>query len=148
MLTKSEVFTGVQQEIVQKESIIQKAFDDLNSAVSNDSKSTAGDKHETGRAMVHLEQEKLSNQLEQVKQLEETIAQINLNEKHTSIQFGSLVETNKGVFFFSVGLGKITVKKETVFCLSITTPLGKALLGKKVGEKVTFNGEIEVVGVW
>ncbi len=147
MLTKKEAFNALKLEIEQKEVRIQSAFDDLNSAVSDDSKSTAGDKHETGRAMVHLEQEKLSSQLVQVKSLKEALAQINIEEKHTKIQFGSLVTTNKGIFFFSIGLGKIKVNGEDVFCLTVTTPLGKVLFGKKVGERVMFNGEIEIVGI-
>ncbi|HIP32233.1 MAG TPA: hypothetical protein EYG86_05690 [Crocinitomicaceae bacterium] len=147
MLTKKEAFNALKLEIEQKEARIQSAFDDLNSAVTDDSKSTAGDKHETGRAMVHLEQEKLSSQLAQVKLLKEALAQINIEEKHTKIQFGSLVTTNKGVFFFSIGLGKIKVNGEDVFCLTVTTPLGKALFGKKVGDKVMFNSEVKIESI-
>jgi len=58
-----------------------------------------------------------------------------------------LVKTNKGLFFFSVGLGKIEVGNESVFCLTVTTPLGRVLEGKKVGDVVEFNGKIEVLGV-
>ena len=115
MLGKLAVYKVVQEEILSKSNTIQNAFDDLNSAVSDDSKSTAGDKHETGRAMVHLEQEKLSKQLLQLNQLKETLAKIIPEENHSSIQFGSLVNTSKGLFFFSIGLGKINFNKTTVF---------------------------------
>ena len=44
---------------------IQTQLGELKEANTNETKSTAGDKHETGRAMVHLEQEKLYSQLGQ-----------------------------------------------------------------------------------
>ncbi len=145
MLNKNTVFETVQREIKQKSFILETTFSDLNSAVKDDSKSTAGDKHETGRAMVHLEQEKLAQQLNSLNSYKETLAKINPSEKHHKIQFGSLVKTNKGYFFFSIGLGKIIVENQNVFCLNITTPLGNVLLNKKKGDKVEFNGTIEVL---
>ena len=147
MVNKQLVFKNVQLEIEQREKRIQSAFDDLNSAILNDSKSTAGDKHETGRAMIHLEQEKLSKQLNQTKLLKETLAQIEPKQKHSKIQFGSLVETNKGFFFLSVGLGKIKVGNDVVFCLTATTPLGEILLNKGEGAEITFNGLLKVLSV-
>jgi len=147
MLTKKTIFKAVQEEVLRKFIVLESAFSDLNSAVTDDSKSTAGDKHETGRAMVHLEQEKLSQQMTTLNELKETLSKINPEEKHQKIQFGSFVQTNKGNFFFSVGLGKILVGKDTVFCLSMTTPLGKVFAGKKKGNQVTFNGNIEILSV-
>ncbi len=147
MLTKQLVYLSLQKEVENKYHIIENSFSDLNSAVQNDSKSTAGDKHETGRAMMHLEQEKLSQQLNSINELKEALAKINPEDKHVTIQFGSLVQTNKGYFFFSIGLGKIQVKNESVFCLSITTPLGKLLAGKKKGDIMYLNGEIEILHV-
>ncbi len=147
MLTKEAAFQALKNVISQKYIVIESSFSDLNSAVKDDSKSTAGDKHETGRAMVHLEQEKLSQQLTMLNDLREALSKINPSEKHSKIQFGSFVQTNKGYFFFSVGLGKIQVGNDAVFCLSITTPLGKVLAGKKAGDISQFNGEIEILTV-
>jgi len=147
MLTKKIIYQAVQEEIVRKSTIIETAFSDLNSAVTDDSKSTAGDKHETGRAMVHLEQEKLSQQLTSLNDLKEAVSKINPDEQHKDIQFGSFVQTNKGFFFFSIGLGKISIGKENVFCLTVNTPLGKNLIGKKTGDIVQFNGQIEILRV-
>ena len=147
MLTKKIIYKAVQEEVLRKFIVLESAFSDLNSAVADDSKSSAGDKHETGRAMVHLEQEKLSQQMTALNELKETLSKINPEEEHQKIQFGSFVQTNKGNFFFSVGLGKILIGDETVFCLSMTTPLGKVFVNKKKGDQVTFNGQVEVLEV-
>ena len=142
MLDKATICNALGAELVERGKRIQRGFDDLNSAVSDDSKSTAGDKHETGRAMVHLEQEKLSQQLTKLNQLKEAFAKINPKENHNSIQFGSIAYTSNGIFFFSIGLGKLSVEGQDLFCLTLTSPLGQKMKNGKVGDKITMNEEV------
>lgn len=142
MLNKKAVFASVQKEIQQRIATIQAAFDDLNAAVTSDTKSSAGDKHETGIAMAQLEQEKLSQQLANALELRSTLAQINPEAMHTTVQFGSLVQTSNGAFFISVGIGNIGKGGEILFCISAATPMGKILLGKKQGDSIEFNGNL------
>ena len=133
-------FDAVRKELNERTARIQTAFDDLKNALNSESKSTAGDKHETGRAMAQLEQEKLSNQLTQVMNLKETLSKVDPTEYHKLVQYGSLVNTNNGTFFFSVGLGKIDINGYDVFCITATTPLGQLLIGKRKGDSVKMNG--------
>jgi len=140
MLDKSFVFETLQAEVNNRLASLEKALDSSRAEMVSESKSTAGDKHETGRAMAQLEQEKLGRQVLSARELQQGAAQINLDEKHTEIRFGSLVKTSNGCFFFSVGIGKLLVENESVFCLTMTSPLGNALKGKKQGESVVFNG--------
>ena len=63
MLDKEIVFNTVKKELEKRSNIIQATFDDLKDALYSSSKITVGDKHETSRAMIQLEQEKLSQQL-------------------------------------------------------------------------------------
>jgi hypothetical protein len=145
MLNKSTVFEALQSEVNKRVSDLEKALDSSRAEMVSESKSTAGDKHETGRAMAQLEQEKLGRQVLSARELQQAIAQIKVDEKHAEIQYGSLVKTSNGWFFFSVGIGKLMVDGESVFCLTMTSPLGNALRGKKVGETVTFNGRPVVI---
>jgi len=109
MLDKAHVYQALKKELETKISRLQIAFDDLLLALTSNTKSSAGDKHETGRAMAQLEQEKLSSQLGQLTLLKEALAKIEPDEKHESIQFGSLIKTGNGYFFLSIGLGKISL---------------------------------------
>lgn len=148
MLNKSEVFEALQAEVNKRVSHLEKALDNSRTEMVSESKSTAGDKHETGRAMAQLEQEKLGRQVLSARELQQAIGQIKLDQEHHEIQYGSLVKTSNGWFFFSVGIGKLIVEKESVFCLTVTSPLGNVLKGKKVGDSIQFNGrtfEIESV---
>lgn len=48
----------------EKISVIRQKLDELQESLKNETKSTAGDKHETARAFVHIEQENTGRQLE------------------------------------------------------------------------------------
>jgi hypothetical protein len=106
----------------------------------NETKSTAGDKYETGRAMVQFELEKSNVQLIKAIQLKSELSQINVHEKLNNAIFGSIVITNQGNYFISIGLGKIEVEKQFFFAISLASPLGKELNNKKVGDDISFMG--------
>lgn len=107
----------------------------------NETKSTAGDKYETGRAMVQFEIEKSNVQLSKAIQLKNELAQIDLNKKLNTVVFGSIVKTNLENYFISIGLGAISVQQETFYAISLASPIGKVLNRKKVGDKVDFLGK-------
>ena len=109
-------------------------------AKNSDSKSTAGDKHETGRAMVQIEIDKLKQQLHLQNQTLQTLRRIEPNQAQNQIGLGSLVQTKNALYFISAAVGKINFEKETVFCISLISPIGQLLLGKKEGDSFTFNG--------
>ena len=140
MLDKSRVLEALQIEVNSRVQALEKALDDSRSEMVSESKSTAGDKHEIGRAMAQLEQEKLGRQVLSARDLKVAIAQIKVDQNHTKIQFGSLVKASNGVFFFSVGIGKLDVANESIFCLTMTSPLGNFIKGKSAGDTIQFNG--------
>ncbi len=108
----------------------------------DDSKSSAGDKHETALAMAQLEQEKLTKQLNILLLQEASMKVIDPTLKHQKITIGSLVETNKGWYYFSISLGQLICQNNAFFALSLEAPLGQIMRGKVAGEQVTFNGMI------
>ena len=130
--------TVVLQRINELKAILHEAQE----AANNETKSSAGDKHETGRAMAQLETEKLTGQLTEALKLEQALTKIDPNIQHQQIGLGSLVTTNNGIFYLSVGLGKIELEGQTVFVISAVSPIGKLLLNKKEGCNLqpSFNG--------
>ncbi len=114
----------------------------------DDSKSSAGDKHETALAMAQLEQEKLTKQLNILLLQEASMKVIDPSLKHQKITIGSLVETDKGWYYFSISLGQLICQNNAFFALSLEAPLGQIMRGKVAGEQVMFNGMItEIIGV-
>ena len=114
-------------------------------AVQTESKSTAGDKHETGRAMIHLEQEKLHSQLAEAQQLLAEMEQIKPGKAFETIQKGALVQTDRTTFFVAVGLCKISAEGKDIFVISPQSPIGKQMLGKRSGESFNMNGTEYVI---
>ena len=110
-------------------------------ALQSETKSSAGDKHETGRAMLQLEMEKAGQQLAGISQMKLILAKINILKKSEVAHLGSVVETGFANYFLSISTGKIKVEDKIYFAISVSSPIGKLLLGKKVNEEFTFNGK-------
>ena len=130
-----------QQRVTDLELIIKEA----QHAANNETKSSAGDKHETGRAMAQLETEKLTKQLFEALNLSELLHKINPQKKHQLIRLGSLVTTNNGNFFISASLGKIELNETTYFAISSASPIGQLLIQKKEKDAFSFNNRRYVI---
>jgi len=113
---------------------------DLDEALKMESKSSAGDKYETGRAMINLEFDKLLLQLEQYKGLKKTLAFAGQNPNLGIIGLGSVVKTSAAHYFLSIPAGEILVENEKFYAIGINSPIAQALLGKKEKENFSFNG--------
>ena len=104
----------------------------------SDTKSSAGDKFETGREMMQREMDKLSalvdNTLHSLSKLDRLA---NLPQASV-ITEGSLVETDQETYYISIGYGKL----DAVYAISIESPLGLELKGKRVGDHVEMRGRI------
>jgi hypothetical protein len=128
-LIKKELLSILEQK---KESILNIQQSTVH---SNDVKSSAGDKHETGVAMAHLEQEKTGKQLQLVESMLSTVNKL-IPLTTLKVQPGHLIRTTAGWYFLSVGLGKIEVNEETIYCLSSQSPIGQLLLGKQANNQI------------
>jgi hypothetical protein len=125
--------------VQQKIDVLQKNLHDLTDSAGNETKRTAGDKHETALAMLQIEQENNSRQLKEALQQKSILEKIVPQLQTEMVVRGSLVHSNKGVFYISLGLGKVKVEDEIIFAVSPNAPLGKLLLMKKTGETFIFN---------
>ena len=147
-MDKQLVHQALETKVQMRIRDLQAALNDAMEATADDSKSTAGDKHETSRAMAHIEQEKLGFQHAEAKKLVEVLQRIDPSSSSPTIRLGSLVETSIGWFYLSVGLGQLTIDGQTVFCLTPLAPFGQVLIGKKVGDQLQWQGkEVEVIEI-
>lgn len=110
-------------------------------AFASDTKSSAGDKHETGRAMVQQELDKLEEQRAKLIALQQELARVPLERVFDRVAFGSLVGTDQGTYFVAIGLGRIEFDGVPCFAISLASPIGQALKDKHAGERVQFQGK-------
>lgn len=118
---------------------LKAALAELKEALASEDSNSAGDKHETGRSMIDLEQEQLSGQLKQSLDLKDSLERLAPRQKTEAVVAGSLVETSMGIFYIAVGLGKVTVDGQLCYVISTDSPIGQALLGHVPGETIGFN---------
>jgi len=140
MTVKQKVYNHCLQVINSKINALQEVLAGLKESGANETKSTAGDKHETALAMLQIEQANIREQLKEVQQQKAVLEKINPALSPPVIVNGSLIKTNRGYFFLSIALGKAVVDGITVTALSQQSPLGKQLLHLQTGQTVTVNG--------
>ena len=119
---------------------LQLILKETQQAANNETKSSAGDKHETGRAMAQLETEKLTAQLSEALNIKQNLTQINPTITSNMVVLGSVVYTNNGNFYIVASIGKVAVENQLFFAISPTSPIGKLLLTKKAKETFSLNG--------
>lgn len=132
---------------LQKIKALQKEQEDIMESLRQETKSTAGDKYETSRAMLHIEQGNIASQLAvllQQKAILESIA-TKSNSPTETVQLGSLVKTNKGYIFIAAALGKAMIDAQTIFAVSPESPLGKLLIGKPANEQVIIQKAVYII---
>lgn len=106
----------------------------------NDTKSSAGDKFETGRAMADIELANVERQLNQTLNQKQELNRLSPNADHNNAHYGSLVHTTAGLYFLAISMGPVKFDKQKVFCISLSSPIGEAIKGKKAGEDFSFRG--------
>lgn len=117
---------------------VKHQMQELVTHAANDSKSSAGDKHETGRAMMQQAQEQLGKQLQEAEMKRASLARIQTQTTTETIGEGSLVITNENVLLLAAPLGKIHIEEKDIFVISMQSPLAQALKGKKSGDTIIF----------
>ncbi|MDB5014682.1 MAG: transcription elongation factor [Daejeonella sp.] len=110
-------------------------------SANDDTKSSAGDKYETGRAMMQQEIDNNQLQLNEAKKLKAVLDQINPEKECDTVQIGSLVITNKCNFFISVSAGQLKVDGSIYFAVSSISPIGTRLMRLQIGSELNFNGK-------
>ena len=142
---KQKVYQHYFEMIESRVDSIQKILADLKDSAGNETKSTAGDKHEVGLAMLQIEQANTGKQLEDALSKKTFLERINLQIKTDVVLNGSLIKTNRGYLFLSTALGKAEIEGEKIIALSAQSPLGQNLMGLKAGETAEINGTKYVI---
>lgn len=136
---KEKIYSFCKSLIDTKIAELQLALNAATEAANNETKSSVGDKHETARAMMQLEQEKITKQLNEALDQRTELDKIDISTSSSVIKKGSLVKTDKGFIFLSIGLGKLNIENETVIAVSPLSPLGAIILGLKENDTAKLN---------
>lgn len=128
--------------IQKKEATILETISTAKTNLLSETKSSAGDKHETGRAMIQLEMEKASQQLVEVSTMKEVLNKILIEKESEIIKLGSIVITTKATYFLAISVGQVVINSIVYIIISTQSPIGKQLLGSKIGDTLPFNSAV------
>ena len=139
MTLKEKIYYHYLQMVNDKLGMLQNVLAGLKESGSNETKSTAGDKHETALAMLQIEQANFRAQLQEALLQKALLGKINPLITAAFVVNGSLIKTNRGYLFMSIALGKKVINDITVTSLSPQSPLGHQLMGLKVNDVAEIN---------
>ena len=138
-MIKKRLFNHCKAHLEKKMDILEQQKKRLHKDLTSETKSSAGDKHETGRAMIQLEREKLGNQIHEIELNYQKLNTIKDVKTSTIISLGSLIFTDKANYYISVAADSCKVNSKVFYCISSQSPIGKLLIGKKINESIIFN---------
>ncbi|MBT8302980.1 MAG: 3-oxoacyl-ACP synthase [Bacteroidia bacterium] len=138
MNIKKALFKHCLEFVQNRHNTIVESINQIQLSLLSETKSSAGDKHETGRAMLQLEREKAGAQLAEIQKIKETLLKIDITSAQQIIGLGSVIYTQDTNYFIAISAGELKVNNEEFFAISAGTPIGKLLIGKSKGDLVSF----------
>jgi transcription elongation GreA/GreB family factor len=142
---KESLLQSCSQQIAEKYLTIQNKIKGIVASLDDATKSSAGDKHETARAMLQIDREQAGERMATIEKTQEVLYKIDLSQRSKNAHLGSLVTTNQGRFFLSISLGVLRIENTSYFCIGLQTPIGKLLFGKQVGDSFVFRDKTYTV---
>ncbi|QAA82255.1 3-oxoacyl-ACP synthase [Aequorivita sp. H23M31] len=137
---KTELLNHCQRQVDTRYSKIKQTISDIEESLLEESKSSSGDKHETGRAMLQIDRENAGKQLMEIEKIIQILKRIDVQASADYVRLGSLVYTEKFNYFISLSIGNVNIDGLDYLCVALNSPIGLLLSGKRKDDGFVFNG--------
>lgn len=146
--SKQDLYNQCQVFVNDRLQTIQNTINEIQESLTSETKSSAGDKHETGRAMLQLEREKAGQQLAEIQKVNQILSKIDVSKSSVIVALGSIVYTTQANYFIAISAGELSVVNEKFYAISAITPIAQLLLGKTIGDTIQFrNQNFKIINV-
>lgn len=139
MSIKEQLYNYCRQYVNAQKTAIQKVINDAQEAANEDTKSSAGDKYETGREMMQQEINLNMARLNEATKMSEVLDLIDPRQNTETVVPGSLVATSQGTYYIAISIGKTKLDNKDYYIISAASPIGTQLKGLKKGDSFSFN---------
>ena len=102
-------------------------------------KSSAGDKHNTERAHLQLQAEKLGQQFKALDLQRQLLSRIDPFSNTGKVHLGSIVRTDKQLYFLAISAGELIMNERSFWAIHPQSPIGQLLMGKQKGDSISWN---------
>lgn len=148
MSIKQKLYQHCQRTVATLIENAKRGIDAADEAVKSETKGSAGDKHETGRAMIHLEKEQHIRRLNEALANERALKSIDPTQSCADVTEGAVVYSSAGNYFIAISAGKIIIEDKEYLTISLSSPLGEEIEGCETGDVVSFRGKsLKVINV-
>ena len=142
---KQQLYILCGEYLANKEEVIKKLMNDAQDAANEDTKSSAGDKYETGREVMQQEVELNRTRLNELNKFKLALDMIKADQKNDTAIPGALVQTSNGSYYIAISVGQLKQNGNTYYSISIESPIGAKMKGLKAGEQFMLNGRNFVI---
>lgn len=142
---KKELYELCLNYVKERINTAQQAIAAARESAEEETKSSAGDKYETGREMMQQETDRNRIQLAEAHKLLAALNALSIKHINTTGEPGSLVETDNGHFYLSISAGTLKCGGKTFYAISPSSPIGLKLRGAKIGDQFALNGKTYLV---
>lgn len=129
------------QLMAERMRLLEEGIKEAQLSAQSDTKSSAGDKHETGRAMAQIEVEKLTTALQHLRKMNTVLERMDGSTDKQRVALGAIIRTDLGTFYVSVPLGRVQVHGEDIWVISPEAPIFPALRDTPVGNVAYYSGK-------
>lgn len=142
---KQQLYLLCDEYITNRVAEIKVALAEAREAVADETKSSAGDKFETGVETIQQDIDLNLTRLNELSKLKHMLERIAPDQTTDIVAPGAIVRTNNGNYYIAIGAGKIKADAATYFAVSLESPIGEKLAGQKAGYSFDFNGKKFVI---
>ena len=142
---KSTILQYVKTYLDQRMQTSLDAMQAAQESANGESKSSAGDKYETSRAMGQLDRDMHARMYQQTLEERKLVERIDETALFRKGALGAFLKTSMGDFFLSVSIGQVDFDGKNIMIISPQSPIGALLMGKGVGDKFSFRGKEAVI---
>lgn len=142
---KEQLYIQCIEYLRRMEADIRLAISEAQEAANSDTKSSAGDKFETGRESMQQEIDLNLTRLHELNKQKIALENIIPAQKGPVIMPGSLVRTNNGNYYIAISARQLKADGVTYFAISLSSPIGEKMAGRKAGDSFEMNGKKYII---
>lgn len=142
---KEEIYRKCQELLNNRIEKYRSEIAMLKEALENEDHHSEGGEDSSSDSSLDENYRQTMKYLDEAISLKEQLKHVDIFQENTTVKMGSLVHTNRGVFFLSIPLGIVKVNDQQIIAISREAPVSQLLMGKQANDTINFNGNLYTV---
>lgn len=137
-INKKEIYYKSLEAVNRRIEKYEKEMDMIKESMEANDVKTDYDEDNKGQLLGDFE--KYAEYLNQAQEMKEKLANIDLEHYSETVNFGSVIETDKDLYFVAVPVGELELEDGSkVYSISTEAPIYQVMKDRKAGDSFSFN---------